>query len=185
MKGHIMSSAEEMEILKDHPEGEDYRMLIENAWKDLHHSRLQEWSSLVVVAGVHLAAIQIVRYSDELKNLISVQYLSTTAFAIGTFFALIGAAITCRHRKIMSTKMSWIKDAEKKLGLMKPEQNNDAEEKLDLMKPEQNNYGIINPKDVKVPSIRPRFGSVSFFILMFYVIFVIVDMVIISGLFKG
>jgi hypothetical protein len=169
-----MSSAEEIKILKDHPAAEDYRMLIENAWKDLHHSRLQEWSSLGVVTGFHLVAIQIVRSSEELKILISGQYLSATAFVIGILFALIGAAITCRHRKIMGTKMNWIWDAEKKLGLMWTKQNI---------------WGIIDPKDVNIQLanhkrrfIRPKFGSVSNFILMFYVIFVIVDITIIADL---
>ncbi|MEE4599981.1 MAG: hypothetical protein V2J65_01765 [Desulfobacteraceae bacterium] len=111
-------------------------------------------------------------YSEELKILISGQYLTTTAFAIGTLFALIGAAITCRHRKIMSTKINWIFDAEIKLGLIKTEQNK---------------YGIINPEDVKIPipNIWPRFGSVSFFILVFYALFIIVDIFIIAGFLEG
>jgi hypothetical protein len=172
-----MSSGEKITILKDHPKAEDYRMLIENAWKDLHHSRLQEWSSLGVVTGVHLVAIQIVRYSEELRVLIPSRNLPAIAFAISILFALIGAAITCRHRKIMSTKMNWIWDSEIKLGLMKTEKNN---------------YGIIEAKNVNIQRamstdrfMLPRIASVSFFILVFYVIFVLIDLIIIVGLLSG
>ena len=172
-----MASDEDRIILENHPDAEDYRMLIENAWKDLHHSRLQEWSSLVVVTGVHWAAIQILEYSNEIDklNLFSIRHVLATAFAIGTLFALFGAAITCRHRKIMSTKMKWITDSEFKLGLMKDDKQDEK----------QNEKGIIISKDVKIPSLWPQVGSVSFFILVFYGILVIVDMFIIAGLLKG
>jgi len=166
-----MTSGEKILILDKHPKAEDYRMLVENSWKDLHHSRLQEWSSLGVVTGVHLVAIQIVRYSDKIRDLIPGIYLLSIAFAIGILFALIGAAITCRHRKIMSTKMNWILDAESKLGLMKTEKNV---------------WGIIEDKQVDIQEAMsndrymvPRVGSVSFFILVFYAIFVLFDIIII------
>ncbi len=33
---------------------EDYRLIIEREWADIHHSRVQEWTCLGVVTGTHL-----------------------------------------------------------------------------------------------------------------------------------
>jgi hypothetical protein len=37
---------------------------LQNEWADLHHSRVQEWTALGVVAGVHLGLAQAVSFAE-------------------------------------------------------------------------------------------------------------------------
>jgi len=48
-------------------EPENYRLLIEREWADLHHSRVQEWTALGVVAGAHLGLIQLASFAVNEK----------------------------------------------------------------------------------------------------------------------
>jgi hypothetical protein len=105
------------------PKREDYRMVISDAWKDMHHSRVQEWSSLGVVSAMHVAIIQLLNFISKNntggnQNLTSYSYIIFFAGIIGIFFALIGIGLTYRHRKILITKLNWITIAQYKLGLM-------------------------------------------------------------------
>ena len=95
-------------------------------WADLHHSRLQEWTALGVVAGVHLGLAQVVNLAVGKYPLLTLSGLTVGAATIGAAFAFLGILITFRHRHLMKVKLNWIFQAEEKLGLIKDEGNPDG-----------------------------------------------------------
>ena len=98
------------------PSRDDYRLVITDAWQDIHHSRVQEWSSLGVVIAIHVAIIQLLDFLNNDANNFKVTMI--IAGLIGVMFAIIGIGITNRHRILMIKKMNWITLAEYKLGLL-------------------------------------------------------------------
>lgn len=98
------------------PSREDYRLVISDAWKDIHHSRVQEWSSLGVVVAIHVAIIQLMNFLNNNPHNFNIAMV--LAGVIGLIFAIIGIGITNRHRILMIEKLNWIIVAEYKLGLL-------------------------------------------------------------------
>ena len=96
---------------------------IQNEWADLHHSRLQEWTALGVVAGIHLGLAQAVNVVDGKHPSVTLGSLVLAAAMLGGAFAILGILIILRHRHLMRVKLNWIYQAEEKLGLIKDEQN--------------------------------------------------------------
>jgi hypothetical protein len=94
---------------------EDLRFFIEQEWKDIHHTRIQEWTALGLVAGVHFAMLQFFT-----KEGIS-EYFKNYGFwlpCIGAVFAIVGIILTCHHRKVMMRSYQWLVEAEKRIGLI-------------------------------------------------------------------
>lgn len=150
------------------PEPSDYRLLIEREWADLHHSRVQEWSALGVVTGAHVAIVGSLNYAADADLLVSMGALGAASAIAGLFFAVVGALMTCRHRRLMQTKLNWISAAERKLGLVKDKDNPAGVIPADAQpKPVSNPRGLAWPR---------RF-STSWLILMFYILFAICDLV--------
>jgi hypothetical protein len=98
------------------PGPDDYRMVMDHAWRDIHHSKLQEWSSFGVITATHVGIAQLLNLFKSNPGSMSV--VIVIAALIGIVFAVIGTGITHRHRKLVVTKMSWITMAQYKLGLM-------------------------------------------------------------------
>ena len=149
---------------------EDYRLLIEREWADLHHSRVQEWTSLGVVAGTHLGLIQLSSFAIKENIGLSPGGIVAISGFFGMVFSIIGALMTCRHRQLMQIKLGWIYQAESYLNLIKTDQT----------------PGGIIPDSKKMKSefkwqglSIPRFLSTSGFILYFYVMFFLVDISVI------
>ncbi|MBU0716799.1 MAG: hypothetical protein KJ749_00990, partial [Planctomycetes bacterium] len=107
----------EMDANQVHPQPEDYRLWIERAWADLHHSRTQEWSALGVVVGVHLAITQLL--TERAPSFNRVEFIAACVFIV------IGALITLRHRYLMMSKLVLIFKAEDKLGLVDHAENDE------------------------------------------------------------
>lgn len=109
------------EALKPTPE--TYRAFIENEWRDVHHSRIQEWSALGVVVGAQFAIFQAVKILREVVPELSVQTSIVAGGILAGLFACFGGLITLRHRRLMRVKLNWIFQAEEKLGLIKDDNN--------------------------------------------------------------
>ena len=150
---------------------EDYRLLIEQEWADLHHSRLQEWTALGIVTGAHLGLIQLAKFAIDIKVQISIGVIVTTASAIGAILSILGTLMTCRHRQLMRIKLGWIYDAEFRLGLIKSETNPDG------VIPES--AIMLNPMEWRGLSL-PRLLSTSGLILCFYTVFLFLDIAVIA-----
>jgi hypothetical protein len=151
------------------PNPKDYHLLIEREWADIHHSRIQEWTALGVVMGAHLGLIQLVKFAIKESVPLPNSVIIISASVIGAWFAVLGALVTCRHRRIMEVKLGWIFEAEDRLGLIKKSDNSN---------------GII-PEDAKMKVSNnkcklsfPPFLSVSGLIFYFYVTLFIVDIVV-------
>ncbi len=148
------------------PDPEDYRMLIECEWADLHHSRSQEWTALGVTTGAHLGILQLIVMSMETTLPIANSIIVIGGAVIGIIFAITGALMTMRHRNVMLVKLSWIFKAEDALGLIEGE---------DCPK------GVI-PRRREIPPAPawnalalPRLFSTSFLIIQFYLLLILLD----------
>jgi len=149
---------------------EDYRLLIEREWADLHHSRIQEWTALGVVAGTHLGLIQLASFAIKENIGLGAGVIVNMAGIFGAVFSIIGALMTFRHRRLMKKKLGWIYQAELHLNLIKTDQN----------------PGGIIPESAKMKSnvewqglSMPRCLSTSGFILCFYAMFLFLDISVI------
>ncbi|NQV22187.1 MAG: hypothetical protein HQ511_12305 [Rhodospirillales bacterium] len=145
-------------------EPEDYQLLVEREWADLHHSRVQEWTALGVVAGAHLGLIQLSKLAIDVE--LSTVTILTVATMTGALFSILGALMTCRHRRLRIVKLGWIYDAELHLGLVKT-----ADTPKGVI-PE--NAKMLSPVEWKGLSV-PRLLSTSGLILAFYAVFFAVD----------
>ncbi|RLB75509.1 MAG: hypothetical protein DRH24_19480, partial [Deltaproteobacteria bacterium] len=98
------------------------------------------------------------------------QAVINIAGIFGTILSVIGALMTCRHRRLMQVKLGWIYQAELHLGLIKTKQNPD---------------GIIPSSATMQSKIEwrglslPRLLSTSGLILCFYVMFFLLDIFVI------
>ena len=105
------------------PTPEDYRLLIEREWADLHHSRIQEWTALGVVTGAHIGLIQLVKFATDASVNVELSTLAVLAGLLAVIFCVLGALMTCRHRQLMRVKLGWIYQAENHLGLIQTTAN--------------------------------------------------------------
>lgn len=150
--------------INNQPDAESYRTFIANKWTDIHHSRLQEWSALGAITAIHLGLLYIFNHiGEKIEN-------SNTWFIIGAIliclfgciFNILGALITCRHRRLMIVSIDWINQASKRLGLVQPE-------------------GIVPEKDEQKEPLSydglssPSIFSVSWLILLIYIFLLIFD----------
>lgn len=81
-------------------------------WADIHHSRLQDWSALGVIAGVLYAISNIQSTGPRI-------FLSL----LGLISALIGASIAWQHYQIFKDKMTVIGKMERRLGIQYPQRS--------------------------------------------------------------
>jgi len=140
--------------------------LIENEWRDIHHSRLQEWSALGVVTGVHIALTQIPKLLVDTHFKVNPHVFAVTGLIASALFAVVGMLLTFRHRRLMQIKLNWIYEAEANLGLIKTDQSP---------------FGVI-PLQAQMSPTRqwrglalPRLLSTSGLIALFYAILILVD----------
>ena len=147
----------------------DYRLFIEQAWKDIHHSRVQEWSALGLVITLHYSIITItmILINKKQYNITSMEYIVLSAPIVNIIYAIIGILITMKHRTIMNRKIAAIKHAECKIGLIKSKDNM---------------YDIINPiENMRAEKIIlnaftiPGYKSVSGLLVMAYSMLIILD----------
>lgn len=149
---------------------ETYRGFINRGWSDIHHSRLQEWSALGIVTGIHLGIVHLLKFINGLSP--SFPFENTAVFGCASciVFSVLGALLTCRHRRLMRVKLSWIYQAEEKLGLVRKHDEPDG------IIPENKELG----KDVKWKGLMwPRFLSTGWLMLCIYAFLIILD---ISGI---
>ncbi len=154
------------DTIPDQPDAAAYRLVIEDARRDLHHSRVQEWSALGVVAGAHFAIFQIAKLLKDAVPDISLPGLVAIAAIVAGLFAILGAAITLRHRRLMMVKLNWIFQAEDSLGLIKDDNSSTG-----IIPREGSVQHPVKWKGVNVP--RPL--STSFLILAFYALLLTID----------
>lgn len=159
-------------INKKKPPDANYIMLIQNSWKDIHHSRIQEWSALGVVTGAHLGIATMLHYLSDIpyvKEEIGAEvflWIITSGFTLSFLFAIVGGLLTMRHRTLMKAKLKWIEKSELIIGLIK--EGDDDE------------YGVITPDnsdtDIRWRELTlPRLTSTSGLIFIFYCLFGILD----------
>ncbi len=152
-------------------EAESYRSLIEQEWADIHHSRVQEWTALGIIVGAHLGLIQLTKIFIDLKVSLSISSIGISASIIGAILSILGALMTCRHRHLMRVKLTWIYDAEFQLGLIKSDKNPNG------VIPE--NALMLAPIEWRGLSL-PRLLSTSGLIFSFYLVFFIIDLIVIA-----
>ena len=147
-------------------EPESYRHLIEREWADVHHSRIQEWSALGVVTGVHLGIVHLLDMISETSLAVPFPTVVAMGASLALLFALIGSLMTMRHRHLMFVKLSWIYAAECELGLVKTSSNPGG------VIPE--NAGLARKQGWN--GLRfPRFLSSSWLMLCFYSVLALLD----------
>jgi len=175
---------------------ENYRFFIQTEWNDIHHSRIQEWSALGIIAAIHIGLIQLLKLINETdfgKNLIDL--LTPICCIIALLFSILGILMVCRHRRLMWIKLNWIFEAEEKLGLIKENENPNGiipssyrmkkyssdkykehvnKEKESESVSDSNNY----EKSIWNKLMWPRRLSTSWLMAMLYIIFGIIDSVI-------
>jgi hypothetical protein len=152
----------------DWPSAETLRCFIVTEWADLHHSRVQEWTALGVVAGVHLVVIQVVSALVE-KHTAHLQHmLVLLASAIAVAFAVFGILITCRHRHLMKVKLNWIFQAEDKLGLIADDVHAGIIPRIDAPTERVSWEGLSVPRPL----------STSGLIVGFYALLILVDILV-------
>ena len=155
------------------PTREDYRLIIERQWADIHHSRIQEWTALGVITGIHLGIIQIPKLAHGVVLPFLFSVLCYSAFIICIAFTILGSILTCRHRRLMEIKLSWIFQAEDKLGLIKGKCQNNEPGIIPRAIP-MNNQGITERAFWEKLSL-PRLLSTSGIIFCFYILLFIID----------
>lgn len=151
------------------PSDETLRTFIQLEWADLHHSRVQEWTALGIVAAAHLALMQAAAFLlERQEGAVSSGVLMLVASGVAAVFAIFGILITWRHRHLMKVKLHWIFEAEDRLGLI-------ADETHD---------GIIPRAEAPVRShawkglAAPRPLSTGGLITGFYVLLIAIDVVV-------
>jgi xanthosine utilization system XapX-like protein len=77
-------------------------------WADIRHSRLQEWSTLGVVAGVMYALVNTVTTESGPRVLLGL---------LGLLSGIIGASMSWQHHRIFKKKIKVISENEEKIGL--------------------------------------------------------------------
>ncbi len=151
----------------DHPSPEAYHVFIGAEWRDLHHSRLQEWSALGVVVGAHFAIFQVVKVVREIAPEIGVEVSVLVGAIVAGLFAVFGGLITMRHRHLMRVKLYWIFQAEDRLGLVKDDRNPRGVFPREDAPQEPGSWKSLS---------WPRPLSTSGLILFFYVLLLVLDL---------
>ena len=160
---------------KRYPADETLRHFIGTEWADLHHSRIQEWSALGVVAGLHVAFLEVLRIVEPWKNSDHGPLWVVAAWVV-IFSAVNGILMTCRHRHLFEKKIGWIRKAETRLGLIQKKKGDP-----EIMGPGTGKYGFSLRWDWAQLAL-PRFLSTSFFILLFYLFFIAMDVSILVSI---
>ena len=165
---------------------DNYKFLIETEWRDIHHSRVQEWSALGVIAALHIGLVQLlslIRSIDEIDR--AFPFLISTCFLIALLFCVLGILMTCRHRRLMWIKLNWIFEAEERLGLIKNSEHDSGIIPADYKMVKSNNYKEVLEKEFSESKksetsiwnklMWPRFLSTSWLIMAFYFLFGFID----------
>ena len=101
-------------IFPGEPSQETLKHYIDYTWKDIHHSRLQNWTGITVVTAFHIGIFKVVEFLYENS------FLNTKSkiviFSFGALFCAIGYLITFLHQKQMYERLGRIKRAEQMLG---------------------------------------------------------------------
>ena len=146
------------------PSPDSYRLLIEQEWGDIHHSRVQEWTALGVVTGAHVGILQLFTFLAKENPNVSFPSVAVSGGILAAAFAVLGLLMTLRHRQLMSVKLGWIYSAEEFLGLIKTEENPHGviPKSAEMNAPVQwNGLGI------------PRIFSTSWLLSCFYILFLL------------
>lgn len=156
-----------MDEAANHPTAEAYHVFMEAEWRDVHHSRLQEWSALGVVVGAHFAIFQVVKVVREIAPEIGVQLYVLVGAIVAGLFAAFGGLITMRHRHLMRVKLYLIFQAEDRLGLIKDDQNTLGIFPREIAPKEPGSWDGLS---------WPRPLSTSGLILSFYLLLLLLDL---------
>jgi hypothetical protein len=148
---------------KSNDKSENYRFIVDSTWKDIHHSRNQDWTSLGVVFGAHIGIFQLINYFTDKISSQSVGIYYVLGGLVGIILSVIGALIAYRHRDLSKIKIDWIREAEDRIGLLKTEKNP---------------FGVVDPKKYKGISN-------SWLIITIYVLFALIDLTIIAFFIKS
>ena len=164
------------------PSEESYRFLIENEWRDIHHSRIQEWSALGLIAAAHAGLFAFVdKIKSEPATYLYHINLIYVCSIIDISFALLGLILVCRHRRLMWLKLNWIFDANDKLGLIKKSANPNGiiPENYWKQKYRDSYLEFLNKPKVNWNKLKmPRPFSTSGLMAMLYIILGIIDVFI-------
>jgi hypothetical protein len=173
------------------PERQDYRLLIETEWKDIHHSRIQEWSALGIITAAQLGLIQLLKfiYDSQITSSL-IEIFTPICCIIAILFSIIGILMVCRHRRLMWIKLNWIYESEQKLGLIKTEGNQHGiipigykMKKIsrgynEILEDEKNSVSKIITEDNKTiwnKLMWPRKLSTSWLMIMIYILLGTID----------
>ena len=78
-------------------------------WADIHHSRLQEWTLIGIIAGIMYALINVEGYEGRIILAV-----------LGAFSGFLAACISWQHNKIFLQKIGLISSLEHRIGVHYP-----------------------------------------------------------------
>lgn len=103
-------------LYSDEPTPQTLYHFIEYTWKDIHHSRLQNWTGITIVTAFHIGILKATEFLFN-KQLFNMS-IKINLFIFGAFFCLIGFLITYKHQKQMYKRLKWNKNAETMLNII-------------------------------------------------------------------
>jgi hypothetical protein len=158
------------------PNGNDYRVFLEREWADFHHSRMQEWTALGVIIGIHFGIVQLLDLARSESSGRAPTEIVVAGALVGIVFAVLGSLVTCRHERLKKIKLNWIGRAEYFRGLMREKKGEPA-----MLSKGNPNPRIVPFRDGIWQDVPwrglsvPAALSTSGLILAFYALLVLVD----------
>ena len=100
---------------EEQPSEESIHHFLDYTWKDIHHSRLQNWTCITVVTVFHIGILKILEFNFS-KNIIDPLFLKLLLIA-GALYCLVGYLIVMKHQFQLWGRLKWIRKAQHKLSL--------------------------------------------------------------------
>ncbi|MDX2440183.1 MAG: hypothetical protein QNK40_06480 [Desulfobacterales bacterium] len=126
--GEILRNAFDILVFRfknGHPVSDaNYRLVVQDSWKDIHHSRNQDWTALGAILAAQFGVFKIIEtFSEKGERLIDQPKIYLVACLAGIVLSYAGLCVTRRHKSLSKIKLDWITEAENRLGVLKSTRN--------------------------------------------------------------
>lgn len=150
------------------PTDESTRHYIEYTWKDIHHSRLQNWTAITVVTAFHIGILKIIEFYMNDQPRIDLFILMLT---FGALFCLVGFLITRKHQNQLYKGLKSIRMAQIQLGTnsFRNDRSKSEQKKLD------------NEKSLK-SLLKKNFWTAGAFLSYYFLLLLILDIICIINI---
>lgn len=96
-------------------EGDLLVKLIETDWRDLHHSRNQDWKIWITIGGIIVAIASLEEARSTVADCDRISFVQLMASSLGAIVCTVGAMITRHHGKLHAKKTARISVLEAEL----------------------------------------------------------------------